>query len=303
MKRLLILAVAGYAMVAIFLTPAKVFAITIVNDSWADGGRNNGADALDADWWSSVTSNNNAVEVSPGSLGLVTGGSGRGLHGTFATQTLAVGDTLTATLTFMTPATVGSPGSGAFKFGLADFNNAGLAADLQSSSTFAQPLFTNLPAYMVDFDVNAAPGTDDTSVRKHNSNTTGRFLGSTAEWTQLGTSPDVTYSFTANTEYVVVMSLTRTAIGSMDIFGSLSSSNVLLTSHTQSDASGIVNNIGVIGAWANSSAFGSSSTIGVADNGIDFTNIKIEVIPEPSTLILAFFGLAGLAFTNFRRRR
>ena len=303
MKRFLIIAVVACAMATMILTPAMTFGAVIVDDSWTDGGRNNGADLLDADWWSSVASNNNTVEVSPGSMGMVTAGSGRGLHGTFANQALAVGDTLTATLTFMTPATVGTIGSAGLKFGLADFNNAGLAADLQSSSTFAQPFFTNMPAYMVDFDVNSAGVADDTSVREHNVNTTGRFLGSTAEWTQLGTSTDVDYTFAPNTQYVVVLSLTRTGASSMDIFGSLSSSNVLLTSHTQSDASATVNSIGVIGAFANSGAFGSTNAFGVADNGIDFTNIKIEVVPEPSTLILAFFGLAGLGFTNFRRRR
>ena len=303
MKRLLVAGVVACAIATIILTPATAFGTIIVNDSWADGGRNNGADALDADWWSSTSSNNISVEVGSGFLGLVTGTSGRGLHGTFAPQTLAIGDTLTATLTFMTPATVGTIGSAGFKLCLGDFNNAGLAADLQSSSTFVQLLYTNLPAYMVDFDVNAAAGANDTSVREHNVNTTGRLLGITGEWTQLGTSTDVDYSFTPNTEYVVVLSLTRTGAGSMDIFGSLSSSNVLLTSHTQSDASATVNSIGLLGIYANSSAFGSSPTIGAADNGLDFTNIRIEVIPEPSALALAVFGLAGLTVAKFRRRR
>ncbi len=292
-------------MATMILTPATTFGVIIVDDSWADAGRNNGADALDADWWSSTSSNNISVEVGSGFLGLVTGTSGRSLHGTFAPQTLAIGDTLTATLTFMTPATVGSIGSAGLKLALADFNNAGLAADLQSSSTFVQPLYTSLPAYMVDFDVNSAGATDDTSVREHNVNATGRFLGITGEWTQLGTSTDVDYSFTPNTEYVVVLSLTRTGLTSMDIFGSLTRSNVLLTSHTLSDASATVNNIGLLGVHANSSAFGSSPTIGAADNGIDFSNIKVEyiAIPEPSTLALALFGLAGLTVAKFRRRR
>jgi hypothetical protein len=286
------------------LVTASIQAQVIVDDSWADAGRGNGVDALDAAWWSSVSSNNSSVEVSAGSLGLVTGTSGRGLHGTFAAQTLAIGDTLTATLTFMTPATVGSPGSAAFRIALADFNNAGLAADLQSSSSFSQPFFTNLPTYMVDFDVNAAGVADDTSMRKYNLPNTGRWMGTTTGWTQLGTSPDVDYAFTPNTQYVVVMSLTRTGLDSMDIFGSLTGPSGLLTSHTLTDTNGIVNNIGVLGVWANSSTFGSSGTIGAADNGIDFSNIKIEVIPEPSTLTLALFGLATMALAKkFRRRR
>lgn len=290
---------------AMILTPALAFGTIIVNDSWVDGGRNNGADSLDANWWSSTSTNNNSVEVGVGSLGLVTGTSGRGLHGTFAPQTLAVGDTLTATLTFMTPATVGTPGSGAFRIALADFNNAGLAADLQSSSTFSQPLFTNMPSYMVDFDVNAAGAADDTSIREYTPNAAGRFMGTTTGWNQLGTSPDVDYPFIPNTQYVVVMSLTRTGVNSMDIFGSLTGPSGLLTSHTLSDTNGIVNNIGLLGVWANSATFGSSPTIGAADNGIDFSNITIEytAIPEPSALALVVFGLAGLTVAKFRRRR
>ena len=75
------------------IAPAAQAAL-IVDDSWADGGRNNGADPLDTNWWSSVSSTGTGTEVSVGSLGLVTGSSGRGIHGIFPTQTLSsIGDT------------------------------------------------------------------------------------------------------------------------------------------------------------------------------------------------------------------
>src|SRR5215211_9447928 len=103
-------------------------AAMIVDDSWADGGRNNGADPLDTNWWSSVSSTGTGIEVSAGSLGMVTGSSGRGIHGIFPTQTLAnVGDTLIATYTFTTPATVGTGATGGFRVGLFDtLGRAGL---------------------------------------------------------------------------------------------------------------------------------------------------------------------------------
>jgi hypothetical protein len=291
MKRLIPLCI------AVLLTPALVSGSIIVNDSWADGNRLN-TGPLQADWWSSTSTGNNSVEAGAGYLGLVTGTSGRGLHGTFAPQTLSIGDMLTATFTFNTPATVGSEaGGGGFRFAIADFNNAGLAADLQSGSTFVQPLFQNLPSYMMDFDVNRPGVADDTSFREHNNpNTTGRFMGTTGEWTQLGTSVDVDYTFAPSTEYVAVISLTRTGADSMDVFGSLSQGGTLLTSHSLSDASGIVNNLGLVGVWANSGLFGSSATIGDADNGIDFTNFKVEVtaVPEPSTIAMLAVGAAGL---------
>src|SRR5262245_40774085 len=92
-------------------------AAIIVNDSWADGGRNNGADPQDSNWWTSASSS--GIEVSVGSLGMVTGTSGRGIHTIFPTQTLAnVGSKLIATYRFTTPATVGTPGAAAFRVGL-----------------------------------------------------------------------------------------------------------------------------------------------------------------------------------------
>src|SRR5688572_2836205 len=108
------------------LVPAVASAQVIVNDSWADGGRNNGADSLDSSWWTSSAAN--GIEVSVGSLGMVTGTSGRGIHTVFPSQTLAnVGDRLAVTYTFATPATVGTGASGGFRVGLFDtLGRAGL---------------------------------------------------------------------------------------------------------------------------------------------------------------------------------
>src|SRR4051812_22202820 len=100
---------AAFSIVTIgaFLATPMAFATLIVNDSWADSGRSNGADPLDTDWWTSSATN--AIEVSAGSMGLVSGTSGRGIHGIYTPQTLSnVGDSLKAIFTFTTPATVNS---------------------------------------------------------------------------------------------------------------------------------------------------------------------------------------------------
>jgi hypothetical protein len=289
---------------AMALAPTMAFSQVIVNDSWSDGNRAN-TGSLQADWWSSTSTGNNSVEAGAGSLGLVTGSSGRGLHGTFTPQTLAIGDKLTATFAFRTPATVGTEsGGGGFRFAIADFNNAGLAADLQSGSSFVQPLFQNLPSYMVDFDVNRPAVADDTSIRKHGTpEAAGRFMGTTAGWTQLGTSTDIDYAIAPNTDYVAVISLTRTGVDSMDIFGSLSQGSTLLTSHSLTDTSAIVNNLGLLGVWVNSNLMGTSPTIGATDNGIDFSNILIErsVVPEPSVLALSAAALFSMRFLRNRK--
>src|SRR5580765_5390329 len=107
-----------FLLLAASLMPTVAWAQTntIVDDSWADGGRNNGADPLDTDWWAS-TSASSAIEVTTGALGLVSGTSGRGIHGTFPPQSLNVGDSLRATFSFTTPATVGTAVSTGFRVG------------------------------------------------------------------------------------------------------------------------------------------------------------------------------------------
>ncbi|MDP4644409.1 MAG: polysaccharide lyase family 7 protein [Opitutales bacterium] len=258
---------------------------TLFDDNFADDNlaATGTPDPLDADWWG--TSGTSAIEIDPGVLGLRSGTSGRGLHGTFAPQTLDIGDSMTATMSFTTPATVGSNQGAALKFALMDFNNAGLAANTFSSSSTPNPLFQTLPGYMIDFDVNDAADEDNIVVREHqNPNASGRFLGTTTEWDELGSGPAVGYEFLANTDYVVVLTLTRTNTGSMDIFASLSlDDGAELASFTASDIDGtIANNFGMLGAWVNSNTFGSTNGAGVPDNGIDFTNIKVETALDNS---------------------
>ncbi|MGJ8652270.1 MAG: polysaccharide lyase family 7 protein [Opitutaceae bacterium] len=264
---------------------------TLFDDSFADinrtaTGTGAGGTEVDADWWSSSSSSGSAIEIDATGLGLRSGPSGRGIHGTFNPQTLNVGDTMTATLTFTTPATVGTDRDGALKFALMDLNDSGLAADLNSSSSTPNPLYVGLPGYMIDFDVNMTDSSDNVTIREHDLlDPQGRFLGTTSEWNQLSASPDDVGGFTilASTEYVVVLSLTRTNTGSMDITATLSQGGSPLVTHTASDADGtIANNFGMLGAWVNSNTFGSVNTSGVADNGITFTNIKVETALDVS---------------------
>ena len=128
-------AAAATAAAAVPAKPAT--AGVVVDDSFADGGRDNGADAMDANWWSTTTSG--AIEVSEGSLGLVSGGSGRGIRGTFDPQTLADGQSLRASFTFTTPKTIGTNRDSAFRIGLYDkLGRADLEGDLSASSKAAK---------------------------------------------------------------------------------------------------------------------------------------------------------------------
>lgn len=286
-------------------------AALIVDDSWADGGRDNGADPLDTNWWTSSAAS--GIEVSVGSMGMVTGTSGRGVHGIFPTQTLTdIGSSLKATYTFTTPATVGSGGTGGFRVGLFDtLGRAGLDANISASSgtpnavygwgtgaSPAGPGTAGLPGYMLDMDVRT--GAEDFSFREHDTGTvipTGRLMGTTTGFTQLSpTGPDGAYAFAANTTYTGSFTIKRTSATEMTLTATLGAASHTITDVFDSPS------FGMLGFWANSNLFGSSATPGAADNGIDFSNIKIEfVVPEASSLVLLLSGAIGMIAARRRR--
>jgi hypothetical protein len=302
---------AALAIATASLAPASLQAAIIVNDSWADGGRGNGADPQDTNWWTSSSSA--GIEVAVGSLGMVTGTSGRGIHAIFPTQTLAnIGDRLVATYRFTTPATIGTGGSGAFRSGLFDtLGRAGLDADVSASSgspnavygwgTAASPAgpgTAGLPGYMLDMDVGT--GTEDLNFRQHDAGTvnpTGRLMGTTTGFANISPSgPDGAYTFAANTSYTGSLTITRSSATEMQVTGTLGAASHSVTDTFDSAS------FGMLAFWANSNIFGSSATAGTADNGIDFTNVTIEFIPIPEPASLGLAGLAALAAAAARGR-
>jgi hypothetical protein len=283
-------------------------AAVIVDDSWADGGRDNGADPLDSNW--STSSSSSGIEVAIGSLGMVTGTSGRGIHTVFPTQTLGnVGDKLVATYTFTTPATVGSGGTGAFRVGLFDtLGRAELNADVSASSGSPNPVYglfstptDALPGYMMDMDVRT--GAEDLNFRQHDtvptaSTPTGRLMGTTTGFTSISPSgPDAAYASAPNTTYTGSLTITRTSATEMQLTGTLGSAT-----HSVTDAFDSAS-FGMLAFWANSNQFGSSATPGEADNGIDFSNVRIEFIPVPEPASFVLFCLCGATVSLVCRSR
>ncbi len=287
------------------LGPAVAQAQLIVDDDFADEDRSK-TGLLDADWWSSSSSSGSAIEIDSTGLGLRSGTSGRGIHATFAPQTLAVGDKIEVTYFFTTPETVGDNRSTAFRVALADGTDPGLAADLDATSSTQSPPYFGLGAYMSDFDVNTGVEAD-VSIREKINNPPifGRWLGTTGEWVNLGSSPDAGYSFTPNTDYVGVFSILRQSADEMVIFSSLSEEGGPLLDEearidSALDAQGQTNNFGMLGFWANSRAFGSTNAADEPDNGITFTNVVVRrFVPEPTTAVLL---LTGLALVPVRRK-
>ncbi|MEO1497703.1 MAG: hypothetical protein AAFV43_11195 [Planctomycetota bacterium] len=269
----------------------------IVDDSFADGDRA-ATGPLQADFFASSTSN--AIESNAGSVGLVSGGSGRQIHALFPTQTLAnAGDTLLTSFTFMTPATVAS-GNEDLRFGI--FDNLGrtsaseLGQDTSYSSGSPNASYSGLPGYYAELDVESADSGTDLNIRESNPSTSGRLLATSSGFTNLGSGSDIGYAIVADTEYTATLSATRTATGGLDV-----TTTFLGNSHTENVASPLSYDFGMLAYGSSSGAFGSSNTPGDPDNGIDITNVRVEFvagIPEPSTAALAL--LATLAFAKRR---
>ncbi len=156
---------------------------------------------------------------------------------------------------------------------------------------------------MMDFDVNTAANNINFSERTAAGS--GQLMASIADFTVLSAG-GVSYTIAANTSYTGVFSITRTGANSLDLTGSLYQGASLLSTYTATDSSATATSFGLLGFHVNSGVFGTSGTIGAADNGIDFSHNTIDAIvaaPEPSALAFAFMGFGGLILANLRRRR
>jgi hypothetical protein len=249
----------------------------IMDDSFADGDRSGGADAAGGVWW--TTSAGSAIDIEPGKLGLVAGNSGRGIRTTFEPQTLDTGQTLKASFTFATPVTVGFDRQDAFRVGFHDrLERAELEADLVASSGTPNEIYNGLPGYMVTFDVNREdPALNNIDIRRHIPiKTIGRLMGTYRGYDLLAEGGP-SFMFEPNRTYSGVVSLTKTNAG-LEISSELSNEDGVITNFSHLDPDSIVNNFGMMAFHVNSKTFGYSSSPGETDNGIEFSNVKLEIL-------------------------
>ncbi len=253
-------------------TPGVVF-----DDSFADGGRDDGADASDANWW--TTSNSSSIEVEQGRLGLVSGGSGRGIRATFAPQQLTEGQTLKASFTFETPTTIGEDKGASFRVALFDtLGRAALEGDLSASSKSPNAAYDQLPGYLLTYDVNMADDGANLEVRRHNDKQIGRLLGGLDAWDLLGEGGEA-YRFAPGETYTGTLAVRKLGEG-LEVTGTLTQEGTVLSSFTQMDAGSKIDTFGMLAFHVNSKTFGSSKSPGEPDNGLDFTNVTVEVLAE-----------------------
>ncbi|MEP4079410.1 PEP-CTERM sorting domain-containing protein [Haloferula sp.] len=289
----------------ILLAPAAN-AILVVEDDFTDG--------IDTSWY--TASSSSAIEMNSDSLGLVSGGSGRGIHTTFADQTLAnIGDELVVSYSFNTPATVnnsdglGSGSSGAFRVGVFDDLGRNLSQNISASSGSPNALYgwsvgnggpgdAGLPGYMMDHDVNTGSGAD-INFRDHNTGSaTGRLMATTGSgsFSSFSSGPDAGYSFGVSSSYSGSITLKRTGATDLELTGVFDGNSYTLTDNAADSFT-----FASLFFHANSNQFGSSSSAGDPDNGLDFTSYSVNFNPIPEPSSIALLGLGALCMARRRR--
>jgi len=251
--------------------------VLVLDDNFKDGGRNNGVDENDVNWW--TTTSSSAIEIKKGYLGLVSGSSGRGIRTTFEPQLLGLGDSIRATFKFTTPATIGRDRESGLRVGM--FSKDGrteLESDLSASSKEPNAAYDNLGGFMVDFDVNL----DDESkanihMRKQKVASTGRLLGAISGYTTLDSGGNK-YRFEPNQTYTGIMILTNLFNG-VQVYGALFHKGKELSSHSTFSEGSNADDIGMLAFHVNSNTFGSSKDTDTPDNGIDLEHVKVIVWP------------------------
>lgn len=283
---------------------------TVVDDSWPTGSLLPDQ-PLEASWHG--TSSGSAIGVETGAMVLVSGTSGRAIHGAFTPTSLNVGDVLVARFTFNTPATVSDFRNGAFRIALLNSSGLNMAQNFSYSGSNPNPDLDLPLGYWMDFSVSQSESAwpvEDGVIQGPNISfrqsleprTSGRLLATTAGgWETLGSGGDP-YLIMPLSTYTGQMSIERTGADSAILRGSLEADGVRLTFFREDVSGGIVDSFDVLAFAMLSNAFGSTNAADHPDNGIRFTNVNIAVIPEPSTYTL-LFGAFGLALVLIRRRR
>jgi len=191
-------------------------ATTVLDDTFADGTRNNQNLPTDGAWYvsgsSSWTTTTGSMSVAMSSTAIL-GVSYFGANSS-SPVSLAVGDTLTASIKFTFSGVAAGNTSGGFKVGLYDFADSTLSpkwatADLSSNSGQG----TGVAGYALFQSFGTAfNNSSPMDIRKRTTTSDTSLLGTSSDYTTLGSGPGNTSGFggfVAGTQYLLQLSVLR----------------------------------------------------------------------------------------------
>ncbi|MCX8090970.1 MAG: PEP-CTERM sorting domain-containing protein [Verrucomicrobiae bacterium] len=277
----------------------------LVNDFWRDGTRTDpgvppysefGVDAdadgdLESVWIAANRATNFVTAV--GSLTFIpeTGTSRAGLT-YFAPSgspvTLADGQALVVTLTFIPTGLSASNAATTTRFAVADYTGG---TRLTADGTSSMMNGANVKAYGLFLNIANTFGTTPLSLRERTNLSSTELLGTATDWTTLSSGGGVAGDpgFVNGTPYTMKFTLARNS-GQLDFSVSVVGGSLNI-SHSVTDPTP---------STFVFDAFALRSTTAADTPTMQFRNFRVEVIPEPASIGL--LGLGGLAVLLGRRR-
>jgi pectate lyase len=254
-------------------------ATVILDDTFADGTRNNQNLPTDSAWYvsssSSWTTSAGAMSLAMGS-GAVLGVTYFGANSS-SPISLSVGDTLTASIKFTFSGVAAANTSGGFRIGIFDFADSSLSpkwatADLSGNSGQG----TGVQGYGLFQTMGTTfNNTSPTDIRKRTVISDTSLFGTASDYTSLATGPGSTNGFAgfiSGAQYQLQISLERVASGSLTItatWQNVTNGATLTTSVTDTGATNF--NFDGIG-FRPSGSSSSATTITFNEVKVDYTS-------------------------------
>lgn len=286
---------AAIVLAAVIGLAAPSHALVYIDDTWTDGTRTdpasptyseNGTDAdADGDIESAWFSNSGGSLVAASKSMTLSVGSSAIFAITYFTSNsvgpaqLTVGDTLTATIRLTFSGLAAAPGSAGFRIGLFDYADSTLSPKRvtnDASISGNNGLGNGVQGYALFETMGITfSSTSPMDLRKRTTLADGGLLGTSGDWTSLGTGPGNTNGFGGfanGINYTLQLSLQRTATNSLAVTVSwLNPTNGATLTTTLADNLASNFNFDAI-ALRPQNAAGSASTV-------IFTEARVEFIP------------------------
>ena len=287
------------AIVLTVVTTLASRAATVLDDTFADGTRNNQNLPTDAAWYvssaSSWTTTAGSMSVAMGS-GAILGVSYFGANSS-SPVSLALGDTLTVAIKFTFSGVAAGNTSGGFRIGLFDFADSTLSpkwatADLSSNSGQG----SGVQGYALFQSMGTTfNNTSPMDIRKRTTTTDSSLLGTSGDYTSLGSGPGSTNGFggfVAGTQYILQLSLLRSNSTTLVITATwqnaTNSANMMTWTVTDTSAAGF--NFDGIG-FRPSAASSTASTIIFNEVKVDYTSAgALASVSFSSSDVSAYVG-------------
>jgi pectate lyase len=265
----------------------------VLDDTFADGKRNVQSLPTESAWYASSAS---ALTAAPGAMTLTLGSSAV-LGVTYFTPnatspvSLSVGDTLSVTITYTFSSVAPQNSSQGFRLAACNFGTNRAAADFGSSSSQGG----NVQGYglfqTMGLTFNNATPTD---IRKRTTLTDNSLLGTSGDWTSLGTGPGNTNNFpgfTNGLQYTLQITIQRTDVNTVVVSDTwLNSATGAILSTSVTDAGATNFNFDGIALRPQSAATTASSIV--------FNEVRVEYIAGSTPASIVAGPQDQSVFTN-----